>query len=68
MLFWCVCIIMLHCVLAGQCPLPEGYVCRRTRAPPLSQIGRRKESVAGETAASRVSWVVINKISSLKKY
>ena len=66
MLFWCEFIIMLHCVLAGQCPLPEGHVYGGAGAPSLSQIGRRKESVAGETAASRVSWVVVDKISSLK--
>lgn len=58
-LFQCACIIIVHGVVAGQCSLPEGYVYGRTGAPPLSEIGRRKEGVAGETAASRVSWVVI---------
>ena len=42
-------------MFAGQCSLPQGDVYGRAGAPPLSKIGRREESVAGEIAASRVS-------------
>ena len=40
---------------AAQFALPQGNVCRRVGAPPLSEVARREEGVAGKTSAGGVS-------------